>query len=164
MLLQQSLLIHARFQVIVVVLHSMTQGSALAWHFRYILWHASCFQSKSSQSSQQEAYPLLLFAKSVVLLLVFSLSLFFIFLRRFFQVYRSEEAENIGYVIPTTVVSHFLNDYERNGKYTGRTPSLLTYIHTVNVAYFCAECSYILTVFVNQTLASIKVFLKVSSI
>lgn len=36
-----------------------------------------------------------------------------------FQVYRSEEVENIGYVIPTTVVSHFLNDYERNGKYTG---------------------------------------------
>ncbi|KAH7678768.1 Peptidase S1B protein [Dioscorea alata] len=40
-----------------------------------------------------------------------------------FQVYRSEDAENIGYVIPTTVVSHFLNDYERNGKYTG-FPSL----------------------------------------
>ncbi|XP_058077873.1 protease Do-like 2, chloroplastic isoform X2 [Magnolia sinica] len=36
-----------------------------------------------------------------------------------FQVYRSEEAENIGYVIPTTVVSHFLTDYEMNGKYTG---------------------------------------------
>ncbi|KAJ7977492.1 Protease Do-like [Quillaja saponaria] len=36
-----------------------------------------------------------------------------------FQVYRSEEAENIGYVIPTTVVSHFLNDYERNGKFSG---------------------------------------------
>ncbi|KAF6136573.1 hypothetical protein GIB67_016029 [Kingdonia uniflora] len=36
-----------------------------------------------------------------------------------FQVLRSEDAENIGYVIPTTVVSHFLNDYERNGKYTG---------------------------------------------
>ncbi|XP_052170643.1 protease Do-like 2, chloroplastic [Diospyros lotus] len=36
-----------------------------------------------------------------------------------FQVYRSEEAENIGYVIPTTVVSHFLDDYERHGKYTG---------------------------------------------
>nr|AIA26574.1 serine protease [Cicer arietinum] len=36
-----------------------------------------------------------------------------------FQVYRSEEAENIGYVIPTTVVSHFLTDYEKNGKYTG---------------------------------------------
>ncbi|RWW82094.1 hypothetical protein BHE74_00009472 [Ensete ventricosum] len=36
-----------------------------------------------------------------------------------FQVFRSEDAENIGYVIPTTVVSHFLNDYERSGKYTG---------------------------------------------
>ncbi|KMZ72977.1 Protease Do-like 2, chloroplastic [Zostera marina] len=36
-----------------------------------------------------------------------------------FQVYRSDDAENIGYVIPTTVVSHFLNDYDRNGKYTG---------------------------------------------
>ncbi|WOG83748.1 hypothetical protein DCAR_0102926 [Daucus carota subsp. sativus] len=36
-----------------------------------------------------------------------------------FQVYRSEDTENIGYVIPTTVVSHFLDDYERSGKYTG---------------------------------------------
>ncbi|KAK4793105.1 hypothetical protein SAY86_023540 [Trapa natans] len=36
-----------------------------------------------------------------------------------FQVYRSDDVENIGYVIPTTVVSHFLSDYERNGKYTG---------------------------------------------
>ncbi|KAI5680384.1 hypothetical protein M9H77_01611 [Catharanthus roseus] len=36
-----------------------------------------------------------------------------------FQVFRSDDVENIGYVIPTTVVSHFLEDYERNGKYTG---------------------------------------------
>ncbi|MQL73805.1 hypothetical protein Taro_006129 [Colocasia esculenta] len=36
-----------------------------------------------------------------------------------FQVLRSDDAENIGYVIPTTVVSHFLNDFEKNGKYTG---------------------------------------------
>ncbi|GAB2281478.1 Protease Do-like 2, chloroplastic [Dionaea muscipula] len=36
-----------------------------------------------------------------------------------FQVLRSDDAENIGYVIPTTVVSHFLTDYARNGKYTG---------------------------------------------
>lgn len=36
-----------------------------------------------------------------------------------FQVYRSEDAENIGYVIPTTVVSHFLDDYKKNGKYSG---------------------------------------------
>lgn len=40
-----------------------------------------------------------------------------------FQVLRSDDTENIGYVIPTTVVSHFLTDYERNGKYTG-FPSL----------------------------------------
>ncbi|PIA61678.1 hypothetical protein AQUCO_00300898v1 [Aquilegia coerulea] len=40
-----------------------------------------------------------------------------------FQVLRSDDAENIGYVIPTTVVSHFLNDYEKNGSYTG-FPSL----------------------------------------
>ncbi|KAK6164770.1 hypothetical protein DH2020_001634 [Rehmannia glutinosa] len=39
-----------------------------------------------------------------------------------FQVYRSDEVENIGYVIPSTVVSHFLEDYERNGKYTGELP------------------------------------------
>jgi S1-C subfamily serine protease len=36
-----------------------------------------------------------------------------------FQVYRSDDSENIGYVIPTTVVSHFLDDYAKNGKYTG---------------------------------------------
>ncbi|OIV91300.1 hypothetical protein TanjilG_01831 [Lupinus angustifolius] len=36
-----------------------------------------------------------------------------------FQVLRSDDAENIGYVIPTTVVSHFLTDYEKNGRYTG---------------------------------------------
>ncbi|GJN36063.1 hypothetical protein PR202_gb24889 [Eleusine coracana subsp. coracana] len=40
--------------------------------------------------------------------------------RYFYSVYRSDEAENIGYVIPTTVVSHFLNDYKKNGKYTGK--------------------------------------------
>ncbi|KAJ4768206.1 protease Do-like protein [Rhynchospora pubera] len=40
-----------------------------------------------------------------------------------FQVLRGDDIENIGYVIPTTVVSHFLQDYEKNGKYTG-FPSL----------------------------------------
>ena len=29
-----------------------------------------------------------------------------------------EDAENIGYVIPTPVIEHFINDYERNGQYT----------------------------------------------
>ncbi|GAB2262604.1 hypothetical protein Droror1_Dr00003601 [Drosera rotundifolia] len=36
-----------------------------------------------------------------------------------FQALRSGDTENIGYVIPTSVVSHFLTDYERNGSYTG---------------------------------------------
>ncbi|KAL6992222.1 hypothetical protein U1Q18_010329 [Sarracenia purpurea var. burkii] len=48
-------------------------------------------------------------------------------------VYRFEEAENIGYVIPTTVVSHFLDDYERNRKYSGEkiflNLSILFWLH-----------------------------------
>ncbi|KAJ7298714.1 hypothetical protein O6H91_Y475800 [Diphasiastrum complanatum] len=36
-----------------------------------------------------------------------------------FQVLRLVDAENIGLLIPTTVIYHFLNDYERNGIYTG---------------------------------------------
>lgn len=36
-----------------------------------------------------------------------------------FQSLKHEDAENIGYVIPTPVVSHFIQDYERNGRYTG---------------------------------------------
>lgn len=34
-----------------------------------------------------------------------------------FQAY--SDAENIGYVIPTSVISHFLTDYNMNGSYTG---------------------------------------------
>ncbi|GAQ91114.1 HrtA/DegP protease [Klebsormidium nitens] len=36
-----------------------------------------------------------------------------------FQSLKSEDAENIGYVIPTPVINHFLTDFERNGQYTG---------------------------------------------
>eukprot|EP00854_Cymbomonas_tetramitiformis_P009018 gene9018-10685_t len=36
-----------------------------------------------------------------------------------FQSLRSEDAENIGYVIPTPVVQHFLHDFETNSRYTG---------------------------------------------
>lgn len=32
-------------------------------------------------------------------------------------------AENISYIIPTPVIEHFINDYERHGRYTG-FPSL----------------------------------------
>ncbi|KAL8143915.1 hypothetical protein V2J09_016947 [Rumex salicifolius] len=36
-----------------------------------------------------------------------------------FQSLKHEDAENIGYVIPTPVVRHFLQDYEKNGAFTG---------------------------------------------
>lgn len=36
-----------------------------------------------------------------------------------FQSIDSGEAENVGYVIPSTVVMHFLNDLLKHGKYTG---------------------------------------------
>ncbi|XP_071710998.1 protease Do-like 9 [Rutidosis leptorrhynchoides] len=36
-----------------------------------------------------------------------------------FQSLKHEDAENIGYVIPTPVVMHFIRDYEKNGEYTG---------------------------------------------
>eukprot|EP00250_Pteridium_aquilinum_P009106 c18445_g1_i1 orf=494-1936(+) len=36
-----------------------------------------------------------------------------------FLAYKHEDIENIGYLIPTPVITHFINDYERNGDYTG---------------------------------------------
>ncbi|KAL8162149.1 hypothetical protein V2J09_013638 [Rumex salicifolius] len=36
-----------------------------------------------------------------------------------FQSLKHEDAENIGYVIPTPVIKHFIKDYEKNGAYTG---------------------------------------------
>ncbi|XP_050223550.1 protease Do-like 9 [Mercurialis annua] len=36
-----------------------------------------------------------------------------------FQSYSHTDAENIGYVIPTPVISHFIKDFEKNGAYTG---------------------------------------------
>ncbi|KAL1814685.1 hypothetical protein ACET3Z_017259 [Daucus carota] len=36
-----------------------------------------------------------------------------------FQSLKHEDAENIGYVIPTPVIRHFIQDYEKNGGYTG---------------------------------------------
>lgn len=36
-----------------------------------------------------------------------------------FQGLNASDAENIGYIIPTPVISHFLEDYNRNGRYTG---------------------------------------------
>ncbi|KAJ0260569.1 Protease Do-like 9 [Hirschfeldia incana] len=36
-----------------------------------------------------------------------------------FQSLKHEDAENIGYVIPTPVIGHFIQDYEKHNKYTG---------------------------------------------
>lgn len=36
-----------------------------------------------------------------------------------FQSLKHEDVENIGYVIPTPVIVHFICDYEKNGAYTG---------------------------------------------
>lgn len=36
-----------------------------------------------------------------------------------FQSLKHDDAENIGYVIPTPVIMHFIKDYEKNGSYTG---------------------------------------------
>ena len=36
-----------------------------------------------------------------------------------FQSLKHDDAENIGYVIPSPVIVHFLRDYARNGRYTG---------------------------------------------
>lgn len=36
-----------------------------------------------------------------------------------FQSLKHEDAENIGYVIPIPVIMHFIEDYEKNGAYTG---------------------------------------------
>ncbi|KAK9104628.1 hypothetical protein Scep_021472 [Stephania cephalantha] len=36
-----------------------------------------------------------------------------------FQSLKHEDVENIGYVIPTPVIMHFITDYEKNGEYTG---------------------------------------------
>lgn len=36
-----------------------------------------------------------------------------------FQSYAGSEIENVGWIIPMTVVAHFLRDFERNKSYTG---------------------------------------------
>ena len=45
-----------------------------------------------------------------------------------FQSLKHEDAENIGYVIPTPVINHFINDFERNDEYTGK--AILYYYST----------------------------------
>lgn len=42
-----------------------------------------------------------------------------------FQSLKHEDVENIGYVIPTPVIMHFIQDYEKNGAYTGNIVTVL---------------------------------------
>lgn len=44
-----------------------------------------------------------------------------------FQSLKHEDVENIGYVIPTPVITHFITDYEKSGLYTGTF--LLCFFH-----------------------------------
>ena len=61
-----------------------------------------------------------------------------------------------GYVIPTTVVSHFLNDYERHGKYTGENLFFTCiYIRGIFGVLFCKINVWILTK-INSATASRK--------
>lgn len=41
-----------------------------------------------------------------------------------FQSLKHEDVENIGYVIPTPVIMHFIQDYEKNGGYTGNVVAM----------------------------------------
>lgn len=45
-----------------------------------------------------------------------------------FQSLRHEDAENIGYVIPTPVITHFIEDYKKSGEYTGNNNMLVPVI------------------------------------
>ena len=42
-----------------------------------------------------------------------------------FQSLSDEDIENIGYVVPVNVISHFLEDVERNGEYSGIIGSVI---------------------------------------
>lgn len=56
-----------------------------------------------------------------------------------FQSMGADEAENIGYVIPTVVIMHFLNDLLKNKKYTG-FPTLGIDIQTMENSHLRESC------------------------
>ncbi|KAJ0053624.1 hypothetical protein Pint_02657 [Pistacia integerrima] len=53
-----------------------------------------------------------------------------------FQSLKHEDVENIGYVIPTPVIMHFIQDYERNGAYTGIFACRALYVFAVAFFYW----------------------------
>lgn len=54
-----------------------------------------------------------------------------------FQSLKHEDVENIGYVIPTPVIMHFITDYEKSGEYTGTFSILFWYM---KFDYISAQC------------------------
>lgn len=80
-----------------------------------------------------------------------------------FQSLKNEDAENIGYVIPTPVIMHFIQDYEKNGAYTGKIYCLEVYnvcifqylqlLHTRIIRCWKLESvKLLLSVFINDVL------------
>lgn len=54
-----------------------------------------------------------------------------------FQSLKHEDAENIGYVIPTPVIVHFIQDYEKNGTYTG----MITQLYLFSLFLLSIHCN-----------------------
>jgi hypothetical protein len=57
-----------------------------------------------------------------------------------FQSYAGSDAENIGYVIPTPVINHFLDDYQRNGTFTGFPALGVQWQRMESAALRCVAC------------------------
>lgn len=65
-----------------------------------------------------------------------------------FQSLKHEDVENIGYVIPTPVIMHFIQDYEKNGSYTGIVFSELTIAShgSMGLVFFYCLCTVYLCI------------------
>ena len=57
-----------------------------------------------------------------------------------FQSYAGSDAENIGYVIPAPVINHFLDDYQRNGTFTGFPALGVQWQRMESAALRCVAC------------------------
>ncbi|AQK85156.1 Protease Do-like 9 [Zea mays] len=58
------------------------------------------------------------------------------------QSLKHEDAENIGYVIPTPVITHFIEDYKKSGEYTAHTQfDTLSFCASTPLGYMCMTYS-----------------------
>ena len=60
-----------------------------------------------------------------------------------FQSLKYEDVENIGYVIPTPVIMHFIQDYQKNGAYTGSRSKNVILCFIYYIAVFSRACEVI---------------------